>query len=220
MRSTSEQGHNEVEHCLSMTVRNARRQLVVAAFAVLGVAAFLGYVLRVRGLATAANVAQLVALLFAVPSLLWPLIVRWRASRRPEVATPARLADVQSVLALLVDAQWRAESRLRMLDDPDPIPVRWHVAGDELMDAPANRTAGVFAAAASDRIEALVDDFRALRRRRLVILGEAGAGKTTLAVQIVLWLLRTRPSHPDEPVPVLLSLTAWAGSPRKQLADW
>jgi NACHT domain len=52
---------------------------------------------------------------------------------------------------------------------------------------------------------------------RLVVLGEPGAGKTTLMVRLVLDLLASRTS--GAPVPVLASLAAWNPSER-DLHDW
>ncbi|MGH3390039.1 MAG: hypothetical protein ACRDOO_14315 [Actinomadura sp.] len=77
------------------------------------------------------------------------------------------------------------------------------------MDRPA-RVSGaeeVTWAGTSDAISDLTARYRALPGRRLVILGGPGAGKTTLAVQLVRELLR-RPEK-DEPVPVLLSVSSW-----------
>jgi len=53
----------------------------------------------------------------------------------------------------------------------------------------------------------MVREFRRHPTRRLVILGDPGMGKTTLAVL----LLRELLAHPDgaEPVPVLLSMSGW-----------
>jgi hypothetical protein len=61
-----------------------------------------------------------------------------------------------------------------------------------------------------------------MRRRRLVILGAPGAGKTTLAVQLVRGLLATRaqPGNQDEPVPVLLSVADWDITRFPRLQDW
>src|SRR6202011_2881734 len=49
--------------------------------------------------------------------------------------------------------------------------------------------------------------FLQLDRRRLVILGEPGAGKTTLAVLLTVALSEVR--APGDPVPVLLSAASW-----------
>ncbi|MBZ4017459.1 NACHT domain-containing protein, partial [Streptomyces purpurogeneiscleroticus] len=59
-----------------------------------------------------------------------------------------------------------------------------------------------------DGHDELVSEFLRLRRRRLVLLGEPGAGKTVLAILLTLALLEHRRDH-DGPVPVLLSLSSW-----------
>ncbi|MFE4540043.1 NACHT domain-containing protein [Streptomyces scopuliridis] len=53
----------------------------------------------------------------------------------------------------------------------------------------------------------LVNAYTALPEGRLVITGAAGAGKTVLALELVLLLLQRR--RPEQPVPVRLSLAEW-----------
>lgn len=52
--------------------------------------------------------------------------------------------------------------------------------------------------------------YRQLRPRRMVISGEAGSGKTLLAIELILALLKDRAE--DEQVPVLASLPGWDGT--------
>ncbi|MFI6320187.1 NACHT domain-containing protein [Nonomuraea sp. NPDC050556] len=142
-----------------------------------------------------------------------------------QVTAPARtspLAEAKEVLAGLVEQQWRTEAALRSLDDPDPIPVRWRATGDQrLVDHPENRgPSGQPLRASSGDIAGLTARFRAMRRRRLVILGGPGTGKTTLAVQLLLDLLASRRDHPDEPVPVLVSAAGWDPAAFPLLQDW
>jgi hypothetical protein len=178
--------------------------------ALLIIAAAFGAVLRLKGLSTAANIAQL----FSIPLGLLPVVpavVKWWQERRKQpVVTPEDLTRAKTHLSALLLDQWRTESQLRALDDPDPIPVRWGLTTREgLLDRPSNRTADALTVASSEDIKALVAEFRRLRRRRLVILGGAGAGKTTLAVQILLELLRPTEIASTGPVPVLFSLSGW-----------
>ncbi|MFC4536458.1 hypothetical protein [Sphaerisporangium dianthi] len=145
----------------------------------------------------------------------------WRR-RAPVAVTQDVLASAMETLAGLVDQQWRTEATLRSLDDPDPIPVRWRLTGDDrLMDHPGNLTpASLLLDSSSGDIAALAGEFRAMRRRRLVVLGGPGTGKTTLAVQLLRELLATRHEHPGEPVPVLLSVAGWDTAAFPLLHDW
>lgn len=87
------------------------------------------------------------------------------------------------------------------------------------MDHPESLTDGPLAFSGSnDQIIELTEQFRALSRRRLVILGGPGTGKTTLAVLLVLRLLASR--QKDEPVPVLVSLAGWDTRIHSRLSDW
>ncbi len=186
------------------------------------------------GLQNAANRAQLTGGLLIAAAVPTVAVLGWARRRSRELRTAAApttdtLTRAKDVLAGLVAQQWRDEARLRSLGDPDPIPVRWRTP------APNSRTAAVMDhltniepgdatdqgwTASSADIAALADRFRRLRRRRLVILGGPGMGKTTLAVQLLLHLLATRTRHPDEPVPVLLPVAGWDTEQYPRLQDW
>lgn len=174
------------------------------------------------GLQTSANVAQLVSVLLAVPALAVPLLVWSRRTASRAAVTPDAVVAAKDALAWLVGQQWRTEAILRSLDDPDPIPVRWHVADDDhVLDHPANLTPGSLRlTASSDDITALAGQFRAMRRPRMVILGKPGTGKTTLAVQLLRELLATRQHRGDEPVPMLLPVASWDTEVFPRLQDW
>ncbi|MFI7408718.1 NACHT domain-containing protein [Streptomyces sp. NPDC049627] len=80
---------------------------------------------------------------------------------------------------------------------------------------PANNASG---AHAQGSLIDIVSYYQNLRPARLVITGEPGAGKTLLAVELILGLL----THPDrnqaDMVPVRLSLASWDTS--RPLPDW
>jgi hypothetical protein len=132
--------------------------------------------------------------------------IAWARRRdgEPGVCTPHQVEAARRTLAALVLSQWRGEAETRQLDDPVPLAVRWrltelnvldhavHIAGRDSL-VPSSRSGRLRFDGCADRIGAVADQFRMLARRRLVIAGEAGMGKTTLAVL----LLRELLDHPN-----------------------
>ncbi|MEV5477339.1 NACHT domain-containing protein [Streptomyces sp. NPDC052207] len=129
------------------------------------------------------------------------------------VATPLDAAALG--LARAVRSQWRDEAGARDLFNPAPLAVIWAADAAEVADHDTN--IGGTAAGRSDDIGGLTAAFQALPHPRLVMLGEAGSGKTTLAMLLVLELLARW--TPADPVPVLFSLSSWDPA-RAHLRTW
>jgi NACHT domain len=183
--------------------------------------ALLLVVLVTTDVARADNVASVLgfavtAIGAAVALVTWQVRVSKAATAPP---TPEQLSQALETLAGLVEQQWRREAEIRVLADPEPMPVSWRPADAALMDhRRLISSRALTLSGRSDRIDQLVTTFRRLRRRRLVILGAAGGGKTTLALQLLLALNQGR--QPGEPVPVLLSLTSWSLEDQPRPQDW
>ncbi len=196
----------------------------VAAAAATG--AFLA--LRYRGIQYADSAASVFGGVVVVAGLLVWAKRATTARRTAARSTPEQLRQAQGMLANLVLRDWQQEIRARGLANPEPLAVRWNLTElpvTRTNDVPA-RTGGLLAllkrgqprfSGRTDRIEAMVEQFRRLPRQRLVILGSAGMGKTTLAVLLVRELLRSR--EDAAPVPVLVSLSSWDPD-RTDFADW
>lgn len=128
----------------------------------------------------------------------------------PGVAAPSpRIRDLLDELAAALDAQWRTEVRAWGLTDPAPLPVGWCASARDVADHPdvVFGDAAVAEAPRCGRAGELAATFRSLPARRLVVLGEAGSGKSVMAVRTVLDLLAGR--RPGDPVPVLLPMSGW-----------
>ncbi|MFH8776170.1 NACHT domain-containing protein [Streptomyces sp. NPDC017958] len=146
---------------------------------------------------------------------------------------PTHLGDVADQLAQAVRQQWEAEARLRRLNDPFPLPVAWEAADADLVESwtqlkelaedwPGQSPEADSARAVSPRGLAgeggkLAEVFEHVPTRRLVVLGEPGAGKTMLLIRLLLALLEHRPS--GGPVPVLFPLASWDPA-RQDLYTW
>ncbi|MGW2874092.1 NACHT domain-containing protein [Kitasatospora sp. NPDC001225] len=125
--------------------------------------------------------------------------------------TPLGLAEERLARSLLY--QWRAEADAWDMADPEPLAVRWVHSRTAL--APGAELGG-----RGDRVGTMAEALLGLDHRRLLILGGAGAGKTTLAVLLTLELLARRLTRgEDVPVPVMLSLESWDAE-RVNFHDW
>ncbi|WP_158102486.1 NACHT domain-containing protein [Streptomyces africanus] len=164
------------------------------------------------------------------------LYISWlgyRADRR-EHADSLGLTAMTDELALAVRTQWQAEARVRRLDEPYALAVPWRSAHADLVErwdilvrtsigAPADGAAlppawagGPEGLAGSDG--EIVEVFTArVPGRRLLILGEPGAGKTMLLVRLLLGLLQSREA--GSPVPVIFPLASWDPD-RRELDAW
>jgi NACHT domain-containing protein len=130
----------------------------------------------------------------------------------------ARVVGAAEELAAAVAEQWRREERLRRIQDPVPIPVRWRAADPLLSDHMANiRRMPADAVNLDGNLNEAVDVFTAIPSHRLVVIGQPGAGKTVFTLRFTLDLLARR--QPGDPVPVIIGLHTW--NPDEQsLQDW
>ncbi|MCD9141525.1 hypothetical protein LUZ28_18890 [Streptomyces albireticuli] len=127
---------------------------------------------------------------------------------------PARAADQ---LARILHDQWSVEAELRMLHRP--LHVRWSSTHRPVTPDPetlldpdtvGGRPLRLRLRGGIGHTAGIVPAFTRLHHKRLVILGEPGAGKTVVAILLTLGLLAHRREHDAAvPVPVLLSLSSW-----------
>ncbi|MFJ8106581.1 NACHT domain-containing protein [Streptomyces sp. NPDC096132] len=126
----------------------------------------------------------------------------------------APLAAAERRLARSLLLRWRAEADAWDMTDPEPLPVRW---------TPSRRvaSAGEYVPAGSGTDTIAGTFLRLGPRRRLVVLGAAGSGKTVLSVLLTLELLARRltQGETDVPVPLVVSLESW-DTRRQSLTDW
>ncbi|MEV5484055.1 MULTISPECIES: NACHT domain-containing protein [Streptomyces] len=134
------------------------------------------------------------------------------------------LDDAADRLAESVRKQWRDEEEQRKVQDPIPLPVRWQLASDALLDHWSNICAvrpGALPVPGplplAGQLHEIVDVYRRIPSGRLVVLGRAGSGKSILTIRFVLDLLKARTAS-TEPVPVIFSLASW--DPAMPLRRW
>lgn len=171
-------------------------------------------VLQHKGMTWSADFGSIAAAFLAAAALLMPLFTRllgWL--RGPPPVSRISVVQARDDLAAALAKQDAEEERIRRVNDPRPLPVCW-VADTSTGSAgsvqpPLNSLAGQY-----DEIASV---FLRLRSRRLIILGEAGAGKSVLLIKLARELLAARDEKTR--VPVVLSASAW-DSENDDLSDW
>ncbi|MFJ8079389.1 NACHT domain-containing protein [Streptomyces sp. NPDC096205] len=187
----------------------ARWPWAVGVVAVMALATVVAVVIGANAETAAASMSVLISATVGLFS--WS----YHRSRPATPATRTELDQAAEALAAMVRRQWTEEAAAQGLLDPHPLAVRWRSGQTEAGDHV--RMVGRTLSGRSDDIRAFAAAYRALPRRRLVVLGDPGAGKTALAILLVTELLRY--PEPGEPVPVLLDLAPW--NPRREpLLDW
>jgi NACHT domain len=167
--------------------------------------------------------ATVVALLGGIPALYltWATYRDDRAEAEAGLGKPD-LGGVADELATAVRAQWAQEAAARRLNDPH-LPLRWAATDPPMAEDwpsvialaaggagwPAPPADGTWATdmAQLASAEGISEILSRIPTGRLVVLGEAGAGKTMLLIRLVLDLLARR--RPGDPVPLLFSLASW-----------
>jgi hypothetical protein len=100
--------------------------------------------------------------------------------------------------------QLTAEADIQLTDRREPLAVRWTATKHRIA---ARRSVSGSVTGTTTQIDGLVNALLALPRRRLVILGDAGTGKTTLALLLSIHLLENPAA--TVPIPYLLSAASW-----------
>ncbi|GAA4205591.1 NACHT domain-containing protein [Microbispora amethystogenes] len=189
---------------------NRRRSWIVlpaAALCVAALGAAVVVVFRAVSATDSPNVADAVAVALAAVTSGVALLGWARNRAAPRVTLPDQVSAAKDTLTALVRDAWRGESMIRGLE-PDPIPVVWQLTDDTGLLHHRHLIGEGRLEGVGNAVAELARDFLKLRRRRLVITGGPGAGKTTLAIQLLLELTG-KERDPSDPVPVLLSLSSW-----------
>ncbi|REE98196.1 hypothetical protein DFJ69_3680 [Thermomonospora umbrina] len=155
-------------------------------------------------------------LVLGVGALVIFAVMTWLMGRQ-DVPGHAGLEEAADELAESVRQSWGVEARRRRLGSGDDLlTFAWRPAGG-----------GVAARSAQEHLDecalrgipALVEAYSRVPSKRLAIIGEAGLGKTSLALLLTLGLVERRRRLGDGPVPVKLSAATWDPL-RDDLLDW
>lgn len=203
-------------HYYYVTSPRVRSSLGLAVILILLAAGtwFLSGYLRSKGMAWAGNFGSIASAFLGAAALLTPVVIRLLGGvRGPPPISRIGIPQARDDLAEALARQWADEERLRRINDPRPLPVRWDAGPAEAALAqrtpvPPDGLAGQF-----DDIAQL---FGRLPSHRLVILGDAGAGKSVLVIKLARELLADRDA--TTLVPVIVPASAW--DPGTDLPDW
>lgn len=184
-----------------------RQRAVVIACVLIALLATVGLVWTQDGVNPTTWLGAVVLLFVVLIGLLDPWLRRTGAT---EPSTTAQLTAATRALAAATTTQLRAEAEGRELVPPCQLNVRWLGASPELAD-PKCQPAELYGS-----LEELAPWYRRLPGRRLVVLGPAGSGKSSLATLLALGLLDD--AALNDPLPLVLPLGAW--NPRVDLRTW
>ncbi|SMD06249.1 NACHT domain-containing protein [Lentzea albidocapillata] len=120
-----------------------------------------------------------------------------RRRHNAALSTDEHLDAACRALAVGLQSQWNEEVRSRGLTDPDLLDLHWIAPELDVSDEPD---------APPGRSDAVVGALERQINRRMVIIGEAGTGKSTVAMLLTCGLLDR---YDGGMVPVLLPLSTW-----------
>ncbi|MFJ1845344.1 NACHT domain-containing protein [Streptomyces sp. NPDC088146] len=130
--------------------------------------------------------------------------------------------DPAEALAREVSKQWRKEEEQRRVHDPFPLPLRFRCTDRNVFDHWANirklpRGAAAQPLPLDGELDQIVEAYLSVPSCRLVVLGEAGAGKSILTLRFLVDWLDAR--VPGDRVPVIFGLGSWDPA-ATSLRDW
>ena len=140
----------------------------------------------------------------------------------PPAQPPPADDDPAEALAGEVSRQWRKEEEQRRVHDPFPLPVRFRCTDRNVFDHWANirklpRGAAAQPLLLDGELDQIVEAYLSVPSCRLVVLGEAGAGKSILTLRFLVDWLDAR--VPGDRVPVIFGLDSWDPA-ATSLRDW
>jgi hypothetical protein len=196
-----------------------RRLMGAVALAMVAIGLFaLGRFLGSKGMAVAGEFGSIAAFFLGILVAVGPPLAR--LFRGPLPASTAAVGPALDDLALALSRQWEQEERLRRINDPRPLPVRWEITATARSATPPMPRARTDDSSPrpdlSGEFSEVLSFFRQAPSHRLVILGPAGAGKSVLVTNLARAMLDSR--EPGMPVPFIVSAAAW--NPGTSLVGW
>ncbi|HZM74939.1 MAG TPA: NACHT domain-containing protein [Candidatus Limnocylindrales bacterium] len=140
------------------------------------------------------------------------VVLALRELVEPNRSSQKILDRAAAALAEKVERQWSQEAALQQLLQPDPLQVCWSstrrpVSASREVVLDESTTGDWQVSPLAGKVDDLAAAFRGLPHRQLVVLGEAGAGKTVLAILLTVQLVKDVAR--GGPVPVLLYIASW-----------